>query len=425
MNAAVLVCALLLLPLAQGREETPLDERLAQHVSQFRLRPLTAPRARHPQLFSLGQKLFFDKNLSGNKNISCADCHHPLTFTSDRLPLALGEGARGIETRPGGRVQAQGSIGARHSLALFNLHQVPVMFWDGRVSFNPTTGEFKTPAPLPPGFSLVLENALSAQALFPLINHDEMRGKKGSNPIADAPSAEAAWELILQRILQVPQYRAQLQEIFPAQKLTIAHVARAIGHFEEIAFFAADTAYDRYLKGDKMALTPLQKKGMDVFFDKGQCGRCHRGEHLSDFSMHNIGVPQFGPGITAGDDRGRFELDPRPAMLYGFRVPPLRNVAVTAPYMHNGAFLTLMEVIEHYDDVVGSLENYSLPDWHLNYPQGLGPLRVETNPQRLRSLSPKLSVKLFFTEEEEEALMEFLSTALTHRQFLPPQNRGD
>jgi cytochrome c peroxidase len=402
----------------QSFATSTLDLKLQDYIRTFNLKPLSGPSEFNKKLFILGREFFFEKNLSVNKNISCADCHHPRTMTVDKLPLSLGEGAVGIEIVSGGRKQEQGKIIPRNSPALFNLHNQPLLFWDGRVQVDLMTGKFTTPSDLPKEFPAVLKNALAAQALFPLLSHEEMRGEVGTNEVANAKSNEEAWDLLLQRILTNESYKANLTELFTGEKLSIAHVARAIAYFQEQAFFAADTNFDRYLKGDLNALTEVQKMGMDIFFSKGQCGKCHRGEHLTDFSFHNIGVPQIGPGKENGDDFGRYSITGNKEDLYAFRVPGLRNVAVTAPYMHDGAFKTLEQVIEHYDDIEASLLDYLFVNDYTNYTGELsGPL-IMTNTNKLLHLSPKLKKNLHFEEAEEDALIEFLKGGLTEKRFL-------
>lgn len=395
-----------------------LDSRLQGYIEKFNLKSMTPPEALNKKMFLLGREFFFEKNLSGNNNISCADCHHPRTMTTDKLPLSLGEGASGIEISSGGRQQNNGKIIARNSPALFNLHNVSIMFWDGRIQIDQETGEFTTPAELPEGYAAVLKNALAAQALFPFADHKEMRGEKGTNEIANAKDEQEVWSLLFNRIIKNYHYRLTLTELFPGEELSLAHVARAIAHFEEQAFFAADTNYDRYLKGDLNAMSEIQKIGMDIFFGKGKCGECHRGEHLSDFSYQNIGIPQIGPGKMDGDDLGRFHQDPKNENLYAFKVPGLRNVSVTAPYMHDGAFKTLAQVIEHYDDIESSLNDYSFVNNYKNYFERIaGPL-TQTNELKLLNLSERLPRNLFFEESEEKALAEFIRGALTERRFL-------
>lgn len=401
-----------------------IDGKLQGYIKLFNLRPLSAPAKINRDLFRLGRDLFFEKEISGNKNISCADCHHPMVMTHDGLPLGIGEGAIGIEAQTPGRLQKTGKILARNTPALFNLHNVPVMFWDGRVTLGPD-GKWSTPSVLPEKFAAVLDSALSAQALFPMANHDEMSGEPGTNEIADAKTDAQAWEAIFKRLYAIEDYRVRLSALFPGEELNLAHVAKAIGHFEAQAFYAADTSYDRYLQGDKSAMTEIQKMGMDVFFGKGKCGECHTGEHLSDFSFHNVGIPQIGPGKNKGDDLGRLEVDGKNENVYAFRVPALRNVAMTGPYMHNGTFKTLAQIIEHYDDIESSLNNYSWVNNYKNYLSKItGPL-PETNEFKLGHLSGKLSRKLNFEETEEKALVEFLRGALTEKRFLEAEISGD
>jgi cytochrome c peroxidase len=417
--------SIFLLISTQSFARSTLDSKLQDYIRTFNLKPLSGPGEFNKKLFILGREFFFEKNLSGNKNISCADCHHPRTMTVDKLPLSLGEGAVGIEIVNGGRKQEKGKIIPRNSPALFNLHNQPILFWDGRVGVDLVTGKFTTPSDLPKEFPAVLKNALAAQALFPMLSHEEMRGEVGTNEVANAKSNEEAWDLLFQRILSNESYRSSLSELFSGEKLSIAHVARAIAYFQEQAFFAADTNFDRYLKGDLSALTEVQKIGMDIFFSKGQCGKCHRGEHLTDFSFQNIGVPQIGPGKENGDDFGRYSISGNKEDLYAFRVPGLRNVSMTAPFMHDGAFKTLAQVIEHYDDIEGSLRDYSFVNNYKNYFQQISGSLASTNEDKLQNLSRKLSKRLFFEESEEKALVEFLRGGLTERRFLDAEISED
>jgi cytochrome c peroxidase len=394
-----------------------IDQRLESYVKEFKLRPIDHQLSQNTQLIELGRKLFFDKNLSGNKNINCAECHHPRVMTHDGLPLALGEGARGIEAH-GGRMQAQGKLLARNSPALLNLnYNQPFMFWDGRVE-KIAPGVFQTPVPLDPKISSILRSSVAAQAMFPMVDHAEMRGQKGTNPIADAATEEEAWELLTKRILENKEYKDSFSSLYPDQEINIAHIAEAIAEFEIQNFSFTNTPYDRYLKGDSKALNEIQKMGMDIFFGKGKCGSCHQGDQLALNEFHNIGTPQIGPGKTDGDDFGRYGVTNNIKDLYAFRTPGLRNVSLTAPYMHNGAFKTLAQVIEHYDDIEASLIDYNLVNNWKNYVEEIKNHDHSTDQMRMNHLSTKLTTKLYFTEEEEKALVEFLRTALTDQVFL-------
>ncbi|MBY0517254.1 MAG: hypothetical protein K2P81_10110 [Bacteriovoracaceae bacterium] len=395
----------------------PIDLRLQQYIKDFDLKPLQTPTQQIELKRHLGRMFFFEKELSGNKNISCAECHHPSVNTHDGLPLALGEGARGLESGSG-RSQQQGKLLARNTPALFNLNpELPFMFWDGRVSKN-ANGHFTAPVVLDPAIEKVLTSTVAVQALFPMVDHAEMRGEVGTNEIADAADEHEAWALLVDRILAIPNYRDTLKKIYPGETINIGHIAELIAGFEIDAFAFNDTAYDRYLKGDMTALTETQKLGMDVFFGKGKCGECHRGEQLAAAEFHNVGVPQIGPGKIAGEDFGRFSVMGAPENLYAFRVPPLRNVSLTAPYMHNGSFKTIAQVIEHYDDVEASLIEYKLVNNWKNYIDKIADHDHTSDTYRINHLSNKLTRKLNFEEVEEKALAEFIRGGLTDIRFL-------
>lgn len=392
---------------------TPIDERLVGYIQEFNLVPLSVPAPRKQKLFILGRDLFHERRISGNDNISCMDCHHPRIGTADGIPLSLGEGAIGLQIGNRKRMQAQGRILARNTPALFNLHNVNVMFWDGRVEFDPETKKIITPVPLRPEVSQTITSALAAQAIFPMVDHDEMRGLKGSNFIADAKNEEEAWGRIVEKILKIPEYKKAFSEVFPNQKINIGHFGEALAEFQAQAFFLAETPYDRYLRGEIAALTPKQKIGMEVFFNKGKCGDCHHSEHLSALDYDGVGSPQIGPGKDNGDDYGRYQWDNDEGSRYAFRVPPLRNVGLTAPYFHNGSLATLEHVVEHYDDIKASLNNYRMIEQLSNY---LRPLKTHDHANdyiRYANLPEDLPLEIGFTEEEEEALVEFLRFGLT------------
>jgi cytochrome c peroxidase len=413
---------LLLIIFSFGLQAKTIDETLSGYVKEFNLKPLRPVSKRSSALFNVGRSLFMTKLLSGNNNIACVDCHFPGVMTHDGLPLSIGEGAIG---RGASREQGHGVILARNTPALFNLKGINVMFWDGRVSYDPKTRTFTTPVaelngknPVRKDITSAMTNAVAAQAIFPIADHSEMRGQAGTNEIANAPSEVEAWDLVVEKILKDPKISAELKAAFPNKKINIGHIGEALSEFQTVAFSFADTGYDRYLKGDKLALTPLQKKGMDVFFGKGKCGECHQGEHLSELDFDNIVIPQIGPGKQAGDDIGRAQWDSSAGNLYAFRVAPLRNVGVTAPYMHNGAFATLEEVIEHYDDVEASLRAYKFVSSWKNYNELIKDHDHTKDDMRLSVISDDLQKKLNFSEDEEAALLDFLKTGLTDKRLL-------
>ena len=198
----------------QVSAQTKLDLQLKSYVEKFNLKPISGPGIIDPELFKLGQMLFTDRILSGNNNISCVECHHPRVMTHDGLPLSIGEGSSGIEVNGQHRMQGLGKVLARNTPALFNLGNVDTMFWDGRISYDKKTKIFTTPVeelngsdPIRSDITLALSSALAAQALFPMVNHDEMRGEKGSNTIANAKDELEAWNLIVKKVLAEKRYQ--------------------------------------------------------------------------------------------------------------------------------------------------------------------------------------------------------------------------
>ena len=158
--------------------ENPLDALLHNKIKLLGLNP-SIPLNKNPNFsqIELGKRLFMDTNLSGNRNVSCMTCHNSIAGTSDLLPLSRTENSNGILRR--------------NSLSLFNLGNNPFIFWDGRVSYDKTSKIFSTPEKnLPISISNVLTSALSAQALFPMVSHDEMRGQKGENEIGAKRSTD-------------------------------------------------------------------------------------------------------------------------------------------------------------------------------------------------------------------------------------------
>ena len=374
------------------------------YIQRFRYKALDLP-SKNYALYTLGQKLFQDKNLSGKRNISCESCHSAEGFAGDSLPLGVGEGAVGFGSR---RFQSSGLVLKRHTQNIYNVGHPEIRnhFWDGRVSknyegwitpepkFNGKNPELKTVAE-------TFQNITAVQAIFPFTSPEEMLGKTSKL------SRLEAWDLVLARIFadkNKDTYSELFKRAYPGvENFNIAHVGNALSEFMKFKFSAINTPWDKYLRGDQKALTERMKKGAVLFHSKAGCFRCHNGDHFSNFSFHNIGVPQIGD-----DDQGRGR--------YTFRVPALRNVAVTAPYMHSGVFKTLKEVISHYNDPVGSLRNFQ---WDSHHPNYRSPLILDTdsvrNANREQSLSPMLARHLELSSEEQDDLLCFIGVALTDR----------
>ncbi|MDA1195342.1 MAG: c-type cytochrome [Planctomycetota bacterium] len=353
-----------------------LDLALAAQLEGRDVATPPAPRAPAAALVTLGQALFFDKELSGNRNIACATCHHPSTGSGDDLSLPIGQGGTGLGAV---RQLASGAIIPRNAPPLFNrgLPEFERMFWDSRVRRQPG-GVLITPEPAlngpnPAASAIVdeLDSALAAQAIFPLTSAAEMRGAPGENELADAPSNLAVWARIMQRLVGtqggtvggLDGYRALFRAAYPqitdTDQLSIGHVGRALAAFEDAAFRALNSPWDRYLAGDLAALTDDAKRGATLFYGRADCSRCHGGPVQTDHRHHSIAIPQVGPGREAnGDDLGRFEQTGDLDDVYAFRTPTLRNVELTGPYMHDGAYTSLEAAIAHYDDPVGHLQRY-------------------------------------------------------------------
>ncbi|NOX93198.1 MAG: cytochrome-c peroxidase [Gammaproteobacteria bacterium] len=321
----------------------------------------------------LGKFLFFDKILSGNKNISCATCHHGLTDTGDGLSLPVGEGARGtgIIRDTGTGADAVYERVPRNAPPLFTLGAIEIdtLFHDGRVQVDAAQpGGFKTPAgdDLP----LNLENVMAAQAMFPVTSATEMAGQAGENPVADAVAAGnlagtgGVWELLADRLRNIPEYVSLFNEAFgtTANQITFVHAANAISAFERVAWRADNSPFDRFLRGDKKAMSKSAKKGMKLFYGTAGCSTCHSGTYLTDMDFHAIAMPQIGQGKGHGsggyEDMGRAAVTGDANQRYQFRTPPLRNVALTGPWGHDGAFDTLEGVVRHHLDPEKSLDDY-------------------------------------------------------------------
>lgn len=326
-----------------------------------------------PAKAQIGQLLFYDKILSGNRNISCGTCHHHDLAGGDGLSLGIGEGGMGLgrERTPGeGPARIQKRI-PRNAPALWNLgaKDIRVLFHDGRLETSDLYGNgFNSPAEeyLPAG----LETILAAQALFPLTARFEMTGAPEENEISGAVNdrMDKAWPIIAKRVRTIPEYGRMFVEAFDTvdrpEDVTIVEIGNALAHFIGSEWKNFDSPFDRYLAGDETALTPEAKRGMELFYGLGGCADCHSGPLLSDQSFHALALPPFGPGKTR-----TFDLQPRDVGRMGksniledsyrFRTPMLRNVALTGPYGHNGAYSTLEGIVRHHLNPLEALDAWT------------------------------------------------------------------
>jgi len=410
------IVSLLLLCSFSFAQET--DVELSRYIRLLNLKGLPQAPAKNEALYQLGLRLFYDKQLSGKGNISCSDCHSLHGFSGDTLPLGVGEGADGLGPR---RIQNQGQLLARHTPALYNLGLpgVASLFWDGRIMKHPTQGGWWTPeeglnGPTPRlrDTAATLSSLLAVQSLFPMASPEEMLGQGSTLTRVEA------WQNVMTRIFNGrlgASYTRFFQQAFPtAASFNIGHVGNALAELERHHFLANNTPWDMYARGDKRFMTERMKKGAVVFFGKASCTNCHMGEHFTSFGFQNIGVPQVGPGVKDGDDRGLMEFTGAETHKYRFRITPLRNAALTSPYMHNGAFATMWEVIEHYNQPVQSLQNFR---WNPRHPRlrnnMLLDARSDRMAERIRLLAPNLSRNLSLTQEDKTNLYCFLMVGLT------------
>ena len=248
----------------------------------------------------LGKQLYFDPRLSCDETVSCASCHDPKKGWSN------GEGvATGVRDQKGGR----------SAPTIINSAYSELQFWDGRA------------------------NQLEGQALGPIQNPIEMDHKI---------------EECCLKLNKIEGYRTQFRKVFNSD-VTPENIAKAISAFER-TILSGDAPYDRFKAGDKSALSAEAQRGMKVFFGKAQCSSCHTGPSFSDFSFHNIGVGME----KEKSDLGRFDVTKVVGDKGAFKTPTLREIARSGPYMHDGSFKTLEEVIEYYDK--GGLANPQLDE---------------------------------------------------------------
>ena len=355
---ATLAVTLLALALPAAAQTRPAN--LPAPVTDADYRPV------NPDEAALGQLLFYDPILSGNREVSCATCHHPRFGTSDGLSLGLGDGGKGLGTD---RVADQANLPEqripRNAPALFNLgaHEFTVMFHDGRIAVDPDRpGGLRTPldADMVPGFA----SLLSAQTMFPVLSADEMAGHYTENEVSKAvrlgliTGPGGAWDLIARRVAAIPAYAEAFMALHPdvttPDDIAFTHVSDAVAAFMEWEWRSDTAPFDAWLRGTA-DLPPAAARGAKLFYGSAGCAGCHSGPHLTDHGFHAMGAVQLGPGKAArfeghARDEGRFRVTGDPADLYAFRTPSLRNVALTAPYGHAGSHRALDRFIAHHAD---------------------------------------------------------------------------
>lgn len=397
-----------------------LDAQVRQAIAPWGVVPIGAVNPQPAPLVELGRSLFFDKILSGNRDVSCATCHDPLSHMTDGLSLGIGTGA---VMQSGRRELGAGrQFTPRNSPTLINQGLgVFSVFWDGRVSEDFGPSQWRTPAgtSLPAGLSSVL----AAQAMFPVTNRNEMRGNVGdrdvfgnANELAEIDDAQltAIWSATMKRVLAVSEYVQKFNAAFPGvptSALGFQHAANAIAAFETQAFTRTGSPFDRYLARQDNALSDDAKHGALLFFGRARCSSCHFGPLLGTRNFASVAIPQLGPGTgtAAPLDMGMDQQFPGQTQRFIFRVPALRNVELTAPYMHNGAYATLEAVVRHYNNVDKAVRTYDVtqldPRLRATYHGD-----AATIDALLASLDPRLRPPMNLTDQEIGQIVSFLKS---------------
>lgn len=242
-----------------------------------------------PEKIELGKQLYFDPRLSSDNTISCASCHDPKKGWSNGEATAAGVG---------------GQRGGRSAPSILNSAYAKFQFWDGRAA------------------------SLEQQALGPIANPIEMN---------------LPHDQMVARLNAIEGYRTQFQKIFGSDATPDA-VAKAIAAFERTVL-SGNAPYDRFKAGDSSALSAQAQAGRALFFGKANCSSCHSGPSFTDGAFHNVGV-----GMAVDPpDAGRQAHSKLAGDLGAFKTPTLRDIARSAPYMHDGSLASLEEVVDYYD----------------------------------------------------------------------------
>ncbi len=249
----------------------------------------------------LGKLLYFDKRLSADNTVACATCHTPRFAYTDGAPVSTG-----IRGQKGG-MSAPTVINRAYSMA---------QFWDGRAA------------------------SLEDQAKGPIQNPIEM-GETHEN--------------VVKKLNGIGGYRKMFGKVFGSEDVNIDNIAKAIATFERTVL-SGNSAFDKYTAGNKKAMTASQVRGMDVYFNKAKCDQCHEGINFTSNGYHNLGVGSDKPT----PDVGRYAVTKSDKDWGAFKTPTLRDIARTAPYMHDGSVKTLEEVVEYYDK--GGIPNKNLDE---------------------------------------------------------------
>ncbi|AEI47753.1 cytochrome-c peroxidase [Runella slithyformis] len=272
---------------------------------------------------ALGKLLFFDPILSGHKDVACATCHHPEFGFAESLEISIGANGRGAGSRRTFNAPNDIPFVKRNSQTVLN------------AAFNGLTLTAAADPANAPMFWDVRVRSLEKQSLEPIKALEEMRGHRYTS--------EAALDSVVNRLKKIGEYQRLFKEAFPMDSpITAENMARALAAYER-TLVGGNSRFDRYLRGDKSALSLNELDGMQAFLKSG-CAQCHNGPMLSDFKLHTLGV---------SDNEKLAQTDAGVDNQYKFRTPSLRNLRYTAPYMHSGKLKTLEQVLEFYEDLAG------------------------------------------------------------------------
>jgi cytochrome c peroxidase len=300
----IIVAGLLALCAACSRSHTQVVERPIGQTIEIKV-PLGLPAVPVPsdnpptaEAIALGRRLFYEKMLSADGTVACASCHNPKLGFSDANVHSLGVG---------------GKTGTRNAPTVINAAYAPLQFWDGR------------------------SPSLEDQAGGPIANPVEMN---------------QSHDVCVTKLGGSPEYKAAFEKVFGPGPVTIGKVEKALASFERTVL-SGNSPFDRYeYGGEKSAMTPAALRGMELFRDKdrGNCIACHTIDAkfalFTDGKFHNIGAGVNGEGDLT--DLGRYKETKADRDKGAFKTPTLRNVALSAPYMHDGSFKTLRDVVDYY-----------------------------------------------------------------------------
>jgi len=282
-----------------------------------------------PEMTNLGRLLFFDIRLSGDNSMSCATCHRPDAYWSDGQKTATGLNNKSLKLSTPTIINAA-----------YNNKQ----FWDGRV------------------------NSLEQQSTIPIQSPDEMNQDM---------------DLLVKELKAISGYVTLFDQAFGSKGITRPNISRALAAFQR-TIISNNTPFDRWYAGDESAISASAKRGFVLFENKARCANCHSGFNFNDSKFHNIGL------VSGKVQEGRYKISKKNNHRGAFKTPTLRNIMKTAPYMHNGTYETIEEVIAHYNRGGNGIENADseIRKLHLSQPE------IEDLIAFLDTLNEVVSVKI-------------------------------